>query len=81
MHRCRRNLPIVLVKQVIPSDIDYQNIYGLRLEAKEKLEKVRPKNIGQASRISGVSPADVTILIIYLEKQRQERGNDYIPNR
>ena len=70
-----------LEKQVIPSDIDYQNIYGLRLEAKEKLEKVRPKNIGQASRISGVSPADVTILIIYLEKQRQERGNDYIPNR
>jgi len=67
-----------LEKQIIPSDIDFNAIYGLRLEAKEKLIKVKPKNIGQASRISGVSPADVTILIIYLEKQRQERGNDYI---
>lgn len=63
-----------LEKQIIPSDIDYNSIYGLRLEAKEKLTKVCPKNIGQALRISGVSPADVTILIIYLEKQRQERG-------
>ncbi len=62
-----------LEKQIIPEDIDYDAISGLRLEAKEKLNKVRPKNIGQASRISGVSPADISVLIIYLEKVRQEK--------
>jgi tRNA uridine 5-carboxymethylaminomethyl modification enzyme len=52
----------------IPQDIDYNDVYGLRLEAIEKLNKIRPTNIGQASRISGVSPADVSVLIIYLSK-------------
>ena len=65
-----------LEKQLIPSTINYSNVYGLRLEAVEKLNKVRPTNIGQASRISGVSPADVSVLIIYLEKLRQEKVND-----
>ena len=54
----------------IPEDIDYKSIYGLRLEAAEKLEKIRPQNIGQASRISGVNPADVNVLIIYLSQKR-----------
>ena len=54
--------------KVIPENIVYSEVYGLRLEAVEKLNKVRPENIGQASRISGVSPADVSVLIIYLEK-------------
>lgn len=65
-----------LENQKIPEDINYDAITGLRLEAKEKLNRVSPKNIGQASRISGVSPADISVLIIYLEKLRQEKNND-----
>lgn len=57
-----------LENKAIPEDIDYKAVYGLRLEAVEKLERVRPKSIGQASRISGVSPADVSVLLIYLSK-------------
>ena len=54
----------------LPDDIDYDDIVGLRLEAKEKLKKIRPDNFGQAGRISGVSPADVTVLMVYLENRR-----------
>ncbi len=57
-----------LENKLIPSDINYDDVYGLRLEAVEKLNKIKPVNIGQASRISGVSPADISVLLIYLAK-------------
>lgn len=56
--------------KLLPKDCDYSKIYGLRIEARQKLEKIKPSNLGQASRISGVSPADVSVLIIWLESQR-----------
>ncbi len=52
----------------IPADINYDDVYSLRLEAREKLKKVRPESVGQASRISGVSPSDISVLLIYLSK-------------
>lgn len=55
----------------LPYNIDYNNLKGLRLEAKEKLSKIRPINIGQASRISGVSPADISVLLIYLSQNKE----------
>ena len=55
-------------KKKIPQDIDYDDIYSLRLEAKQKLNQIRPESVGQASRISGVSPADISVLLVYLEQ-------------
>lgn len=53
-------------KKKIPADINYDDIYSLRLEAKQKLNQIRPESVGQASRISGVSPADISVLLVYL---------------
>lgn len=57
-----------LEKKALPADTDYSEIRGLRLEAAEKLNKIRPVNLGQASRISGVNPADISVLLIWLER-------------
>lgn len=59
-----------LENKKLPKDVDYTGIIGLRLEAQEKLQKVRPINLGQASRISGVSPADISVLMIWLSQRR-----------
>ena len=59
-----------LEQRKLPKDTDYSQIRGLRLEAAEKLNKVKPISIGQASRISGVSPADVSLLIVWLEQRK-----------
>ena len=58
-----------LEKKLIPADIDYNEIQSLRIEAKQKLTEMRPASIGQASRISGVSPADISVLLVYLESR------------
>jgi tRNA uridine 5-carboxymethylaminomethyl modification enzyme len=55
-----------LEEKVLPNDIDYTTVRGLRIEAAQKLERIRPRTVGQASRISGVNPADVSVLLIYL---------------
>ena len=61
-----------LEEKRLPKEINYEEIKGLRLEARQKLNKIRPNSVGQASRISGVSPADISVLLIYLETRKKE---------
>lgn len=62
-------------KRLIPEDFDYKSVYGLRIEAVQKLDKYRPVSIGQAGRISGVSPADISVLLIALEQHLKNQQN------
>ena len=57
----------------LPQDMDYDAISGLRIEAKQKLKEYRPVSVGQASRIAGVSPADISVLLVYMETYRRNR--------
>ena len=61
-------------KILIPQNFDYKKYHGLRLEAAEKLEQIKPLNIGQASRISGVSPADIAVLSVLVKKFAKENN-------
>lgn len=62
--------------KLLPEDINYDEVKGLRIEAMQKLNKIRPVNIGQASRISGVSPADISVLMIYLEQRNRLKSQE-----
>ena len=64
-----------LENKLLPDDINYEAIGGIRIEARQKLSKLRPRSVGQASRISGVSPADISVILIYLEQlKRSKKG-------
>jgi tRNA uridine 5-carboxymethylaminomethyl modification enzyme len=65
VHRSRR-----LEEHLIPESIDYETVQHLRIQARQKLIRSRPRTIGQASRVEGVTPADIAILMVYLEKMR-----------
>ncbi|MEE1038428.1 MAG: tRNA uridine-5-carboxymethylaminomethyl(34) synthesis enzyme MnmG [Eubacterium sp.] len=65
-----------LENKLLPQDIEYAKIDGLRIEAQQKLDDLKPVSIGQATRISGVSPADINVLMIYLEKNRRQKKDD-----
>jgi tRNA uridine 5-carboxymethylaminomethyl modification enzyme len=60
--------------KTIPEDIDYNDVQSLRTEARQKLEKFRPVSVGQASRIAGVSPSDIAVLLVYIEKFRRQKA-------
>ena len=61
-----------LEAKLLPDNINYEKINGLSLESRQKLNKFKPHSIGQASRISGVSPADISVLLIYLQMNKNE---------
>ena len=65
-----------LEQKKLPADINYDEVYGLRIEARQKLSKIRPQSIGQASRISGVSPADVNVLMIYMQSHNNSKKEE-----
>ena len=62
-----------LEKKKIPADLDYEDVKSLRLEAIQKLSDIRPESVGQAARISGVSPSDISVLTVYLEQYNRKK--------
>ena len=62
-----------LENKLLPDNINYLNLQGICLEARQKLDKFRPNSVGQASRISGISPADISVLLIYLEQMKSKK--------
>ena len=62
-----------LENKLLPDNINYLNLQGISLEARQKLDKFRPNSVGQASRISGISPADISVLLIYLEQLKAKK--------
>jgi tRNA uridine 5-carboxymethylaminomethyl modification enzyme len=62
--------------KTLPNDFDYAEIKGLRIEAQQKLNKIKPFSVGQASRISGVSPADISVLLIFLEQNKRKSNEN-----
>ena len=65
-----------LESKILPSDISYETIKGISLEGRQKLEQFKPRSVGQASRISGVSPADISVLLVYLQQYHQKQKED-----
>ncbi len=65
-----------LENKLLPTDIVYADIQGLRIEARQKLDLIRPESLGHASRITGVSPADISVLLIYLEQRKRTRSKE-----
>ena len=65
-----------LERKILPENINYEDVKGIRIEARQKLNKIRPYSIGQASRISGVSPADISVLLVYLEQRKYKENNN-----
>ena len=65
-----------LETKILPEDISYEEIKGISLEGRQKLDKFKPYSIGQASRISGVSPADISVLLVYLEQKEKRKGDN-----
>ena len=63
-------------QKLIPEEIDYDDVPSLRLEARQKLKLFHPLSVGQASRISGVSPADISVLLVYLEQYKFKHGGN-----
>ena len=67
-----------LEKLKIPTNIDYQNMLNLSLEARDKLSKIKPETLGQASRISGISPSDIEVILFYINLKYKKGENDVI---